>query len=319
MRLAILLAFPGLEFSGVLPVEVACGFLSSSRRYDGHKAAIVLDTGTQLITAVEVLPGNAPDNLGALELVEPSETNTGVPVKEAMGDAAYGDGDTRLDFADADRTLIARVPGRPIRKQCPREDFHIDLEAGTCTCPAGNVTRRIRPLGTRTAATGRTHQLKAYQFDGAVCGVCPLRTQCVAAAPGTGRTVRLHPQEALLQQDRALQRSEGFGEYRQRRVVVEHRLARLVQMGILQSRYFGRAKTKFRLYLEATVANLTLVEAKADLPAGTGGDSSADSALRAGSIRSVPAWLAKILSPALLASVALLKHISPNKAFRPEF
>ena len=310
MRLAILLAFPGLEFSGVLPVEVACGFLSSSRRYDGHKAAIVVDTGTQLITAVEVLPGNAPDNLGALELVEPSETNTGVPVGEAMGDAAYGDGDARLDFADAGRTLIARVPGRPNRKQCPREDFHIDLEAGTCTCPAGNVTRRIRPLGTRTAATGRTHQLKAYQFDGAVCGVCPLRTQCVAAAPGTGWTVRLHPQEALLQQDRALQRSEGFGECRQRRVV---------QMGILQSRYFGRAKTKFRLYLEATVANLTLVDAKADLPAGTGGDSSADSALRAGSIRSVPAWLAKILSPALLASVALLKHISPNKAFRPEF
>ena len=87
-----------------------------------------------------------------------------------------------------------------------------------------------------------------------------------------------------------LQRSEGFGEYRQRRVVVEHRLARLVQLGIRQSRYFERAKTKFRLYLEATVANLTLVAAKADLPAGTGGDSSADSALRAGSIRSVPAW-----------------------------
>ena len=100
---------------------------------------------------------------------------------------------------------------------------------------------------------------------------------------------------------------------------MEHRLARLVQMGILQSRYFGRAKTKFRLYLEATVANLTLVDAKADLSAGTDGDSIADSALRAGSIRSVPAWLAKILSPALLASVALLKHISPNKAFRPEF
>ena len=73
-------------------------------------------------------------------------------------------------------------------------------------------------------------------------------------------------------------------------MVVEHRLARLVQLGIRQSRYFERAKTKFRLYLEATVANLTLVAAKADLPAGTGGDSSADSALRAGSIRSVPAW-----------------------------
>ena len=65
-----------------------------------------------------------------------------------------------------------------------------------------------------------------------------------------------------MQQARALLQSEAFGEYRQRRVV-EHRLARLVQLGIRQSRYFGRAKTKFQLYLAATVANLTLAAAKA--------------------------------------------------------
>ena len=60
---------------------------------------------------------------------------------------------------------------------------------------------------------------------------------------GLGRTVQLHPQEALLQQARALQQSEAFAGYRQRRVVVEHRLARLVQLGIRQARYFGRTKT----------------------------------------------------------------------------
>ena len=60
----------------------------------------MVDTDSQLITAVDVLPGNAPDNLGALELVEQSEASTGVSVEEAMGDAAYGDGDTRQAFAD---------------------------------------------------------------------------------------------------------------------------------------------------------------------------------------------------------------------------
>ena len=30
----------------------------------------MVDTRSRLITAVEVLPGNAPDNLGSLELVE---------------------------------------------------------------------------------------------------------------------------------------------------------------------------------------------------------------------------------------------------------
>ena len=81
--------------------ELRHGHKSSRRRFDGHKAAIVVDTDSQLITAVDVLPGNAPDNLGALELVERSEVSTGAPVEEAMGDAAYGDGGTRQTFADA--------------------------------------------------------------------------------------------------------------------------------------------------------------------------------------------------------------------------
>ena len=47
----------------------------------------------------------------------------------------------------------------------------------------------------------------------------------------------------MLQQARALQQSAAYDEYRARRVVAEHRLARLVQLGIRQSRYFGKVKT----------------------------------------------------------------------------
>ena len=303
--------------------EMRHGHKSSSRRFDGHKAAIVVDTDSQLITAVEVLPGNAPDNLGALELVEQSEANTGVPAAEIMGDAAYGDGHTRQAFVDAGRTLIARVPGRPNRSHFPKEDFRIDLEAGSCTCPAGQVTRTIVPAGRRTDQMGRTYRLEAFRFDAAVCGACPLRSQCLAAKPGTGRTVRLHPQEALLQQARALQRSEGFAEYRQRRVVVEHRLARLVQLGIRQSRYFGRIKTRFQLYLAATVANLTLVAARAGLTGETGHGPSAGSALAAGMVNPAAncgaAWLGQIWALILLAAALLTKSLFPTRAFRPDF
>ena len=268
-------------------------------------------------------PDLAPDNLVALELVEQSEANTGVPVEEAMGDAAYGDGGTRQTFADAGRTLIARVPGRPNRSHFPKEDFRIDLEAGSCTCPAGQVTRRIVSFGTRTGPTGRTYRLKAFRFDAAVCGACPLRSQCLAAKPGAGGTVRLHPQEALLQQARARQYSEGFTEYRQRRVVVEHRLARLVHLGIRHSRYFGRIKTRFQLYLAATVANLTLVAAKAGLTGETGSGPSAGSALTAGMGNSAAntgaAWLGQIRTLTLLASASLTKSFFPTRGFRPGF
>ena len=303
--------------------EMRHGHKSSSKRFDGHKAAIVVDTGTQLITALEVLPGNAPDNLGALELVEQSEANTGVAVEGALADAAYGDGDTRQGFADAGRALIARVPGRPNRKHFPKEDFRIDLEAGACTCPAGQVTGTIVPVGKRTDRTGRVHQMRAFQFDGAVCGVCPLRPRCIAAKGRKGRGVQLHPQEALLQEARALQQSEAFAGYRQRRVVVEHRLARLVQLGIRQARYFGRVKTRFQLYLAATVANLTLVAAKMGLPGDAGNGPEVSSAVVAEVANTViifgPIHLGQNWSLAFLMSALLRQSHFPNKAFRPDF
>ena len=208
--------------------ELRHGHKSSRRRFDGHKAAIVVDTDSQLITAVDVLPGNAPDNLGALELVEQSEASTDSVVEEAMGDAAYGDGGTRQTFAEAGRQLVAKAPGRPNRKHFPKDDFHLDLTAGSCACPAGQVTHTIVPAGKRTDRTGRVYRLQAFQFDGAECRVCPLRSQCIAAQGRQGRRVQIHPQEALLQQARALQRSAAYDEYRKRRVVAEHRLARLV-------------------------------------------------------------------------------------------
>lgn len=296
------------------------GHKSKRKRFDGYKAAVVVDTDSQLITAVDALPGNAPDNLGALELVEQSEASAGVPVVEAMGDTAYGDGGTRQAFADAGRKLVARVPGRPNRKHFPKEDFVIDLVAGTCTCPAGQITRTIVPAGRRTDGTGTTHRLRAFRFEAAVCWACPLRSQCIAAKGRKGRQVLIHPQEALLQEARALQQSADYDQYRRRRVVAEHRLARLEQLGIRQARYFGRVKTKFRLYLAATVANLTLLANQIGVVGNPVDDSNGIVSTapigvnQAADCRSLPAsMLAWLRSP----SLALL--LFPNRAFRPDF
>ena len=307
--------------------ELRHGHKSSRRRFNGHKAAIVVDTDSQLITAVDVLPGNAPDNLGALELVEASEASTGSVVEEAMGDAAYGDGGTRQAFAEAGRRLVAKVPGRPDRKHFPKNDFHLDLAAGSCTCPAGQVTHAMVSAGKRTDAAGRVYRLQAFQFDGAVCRACPLRSQCIAAKGRQGRRVLIHPQEALLQEARALQQSAAYDEYRARRVVVEHRLARLVQLGIRQSRYFGRVKTKFQLYLAATVANLTLVAGKIGRSGSTGGGAAghrvvlndvhtvvANAAANFSVIRLGQLWSLILLTSALLPQL----HFQ-IRAFRPGF
>ena len=233
--------------------EMRHGRKSSSHRFNGHKVQVAVDTDTQLITAVDVLPGNAADAEQALEVVEASEAATGGQVVEVLGDCAYGAGETRAEFAAAGRRLIAKVPDLQNQGYFAKTDFQIDLEAGTCTCPHQHQTREFR------AAKGGGG---TFVFDTEICAACPLRAQCTRGQGG--RTVQVHPQEALLQQARALQQSPAFAEVRRRRQVVEHRIARLVQLGIRQARYLGRTKTLFQVGLAAAVANLTRLAATPD-------------------------------------------------------
>ena len=124
-----------------------------------------------------------------------------------------------------------------------------------------------------------------------------------------------------------MQQSADYDEYRARRVVVEHRLARLVQLGIRQSRYFGRAKTKFQLYLAATVANLTLVAGKIGLLGSTDGGAAGHRVVR-NDVRAVVAnaaanfsavRLGQLWSLILFVSALLPQLHFQIRAFRPGF
>ena len=242
--------------------EMRHGHKSKSKRFDGHKVSVAVDPESQLITGVAVLPGNAPDSDQALELVEETEENTRAEVEETIGDCAYGDGVTRRIFAEAGRKLIARVPSRRGGQYFAKEEFSIDLETQTCRCPAGQESCTVARKGSYTDRTGKSEPRRAFQFDPAICASCQLRPRCVRAGPGKGRTISLHPQEALLQEARRFQESEAYVVYSHFRQVAEHRLARLVQLGIRRARYFGREKTLFQVLMAATVANLTLVATK---------------------------------------------------------
>ena len=244
--------------------EMRHGRKSSSKRFDGHKAAIAVDAESQLITAVEVLAGNAADSEQALELTAASEKNTGLEVEETIGDCAYGSGNTRQAFADVQRKLVAKVSRHGHQEQISKEEFQIDLERMICTCPAEQTTQTLIKAGRWTDRYGTKHQRWAFLFEADGCTACARRSECVRGTRLQGRTIRLHPQEHLLQEARELQKSAAFKEYRQIRQTAEHRLARLVQLGMRQARYFGRRKTLFQLLMAATVANLTLVANKTE-------------------------------------------------------
>ena len=149
--------------------EMRHGRKSSSHRFNGHKAQIAVDTDSQLITAVDVLAGNAPDADHALEVVEASEAATGCQVVEVLGDCAYGAGETRAEFAARGRTIVAKVPEIHNQGLFTKTAFQIDLEAGTCTCPNQQVSHDLRP------AKGGGGM---FVFATETCAACPLRAQC---------------------------------------------------------------------------------------------------------------------------------------------
>ncbi len=221
------------------------GRKSKSKRFTGHKASIAVDLDSQLILDAAVLPGAAGDATGALEQVERVEQTTGQGVAQSLGDCAYGGGETRQAFADQGRELLAKVPQESDNQGLfPKRAFVLDLEQGTVTCPGGQTTTQF----TRERGGGQT-----FHF-GRRCQDCPLRAHCTTAVGG--RTLQVHPQEALLQAARAAQQTPAGREQLRERVVVEHRLARLGQLGVGQARYRGRRKSRCQLLVLATIANL---------------------------------------------------------------
>jgi len=104
------------------------------------------------------------------------------------GDSAYGTGDLRDAIGKAGhRAVIKPKPVQaPVEGGFTADDFAVDEQAGTVTCPAG-VTRTIPP--------GR------HVVFGAACRSCPLRARCTTSK--SGRALSLTPHDRLLRAARA--------------------------------------------------------------------------------------------------------------------
>ena len=233
------------------------GRKSHGQTFTGHKGAVAVDTATQLITAVASLAGNAAEGDNAAELVEASEANTGCEVEQVIGDTAYGSMETREALGE--REVIAPTVKPHSKRAISKDDFEMDVEHDRVVCPEGHETRQWTWVWNRPGAGKPKVRVKRFAFPKELCRACPRYADCVCDKRRRGRFVQLHPDEERLQAARALEQTEYFREQYRKRVIVEHRIARLVQLGIRQSRFRGRKMTAFQLLMAATVANLTLV------------------------------------------------------------
>jgi hypothetical protein len=192
------------------------------RRQDGYKAHLVIEPDTGLITATALTPPSGPEYsdaaVGIALLTEPEQPEQSEEPEqgfEVLADSAYGTGDMLAE--------LDRVGHRPVIKPWPLrpavadgftlDDFAVDETAGIVTCPNG-VTAPISP--TRTVTFG------------ARCRGCPLAARCTTSA--SGRSLRLHPHDALLRAHRKrAQDPEFVATYRQHRPLVERSIAWLTR------------------------------------------------------------------------------------------
>jgi IS5 family transposase len=220
------------------------GHKSRNRHFDGYKAHLSIDPDSELIDEVVATPANTRDRDAASDLLAPLEGEEDKP--EVLGDSAYADGATRDTLKEKGFTVTAKCP--PVRNATglfTKDRFSVDLQARTVTCPAG---ARVAISPTRDGGGRASFNPR--------CRTCPLRTACTKS--GAGRTITVHPHEAVLQQARAEQTEPGWVEhYRADRPIVERKIAHFVRKpwGGRRARTRGKARVATDLDTRASAIN----------------------------------------------------------------
>jgi hypothetical protein len=206
---------------------------------------VVVDPDFEMIEEVVLSPANSADHEAVEDLLAPCTASGQRPT--VVGDCAYAGGDLRERLRGQGYEVMARVPF-PVNRagRYSKDDFGVDLQAGTVTCPAGaNVAVRFADDG-----SGRA------DFAGH-CASCAQRERCTTSA--TGRSISIHRHEALLQEAKAAQADpEWRAAYRSTRPKVERKIAHLMRRshGGRRARSRGAARAVTDFVTRAAVVNM---------------------------------------------------------------
>jgi hypothetical protein len=229
--------------------EARHGHKTAAHGFDGYKAHVAVDPDSEVISAAEVSSATTGDAVVAPMLLDDLVQGPGEPATQAVvyGDSAYGTGAhlAWLDQQGVRPMVTTQVPTAP-GGRFTKDQFRIDLQAQTVTCPA-RVTVAIIPV---RRGGGRAR-------FGVACSVCPLRQACTTSV--RGRVVAVHPHEAELAAARARQRDPSWRtDYRATRPKVERKLAHLLRRrhGGRRARVRGLVRVTQDFRLLAAAVNL---------------------------------------------------------------
>ena len=191
---------------------------------DGYKAHVAVEPETGLVTHCDLTSGTVADAAAGAVLIDDDRG-----ARVILGDSAYGAGELRDHLDDKNKTAVIKPP--PLRAAVDGgfslDDFDIDTEKRTVTCPAGVTVALVR---------------RKANFGGN-CKTCPLKNRCTTATKG--RMITLHPNHDLLAAARTQARTDSFDQqYRRWRPMVERSIAWLTRGTNRRLRYRGVARNR---------------------------------------------------------------------------
>jgi transposase len=223
---------------------------SAARPFTGYKIHAAADAEAPLLTSITLSPGNEHDGHHAATLVDQQPEHRR-PTR-VIGDTAYGNIEAREELAERSVAVLAPVHSTsPKDGAIAKDEFRIDLEADTVTCPQGKTTPIYKPRRSGPSQTGT----RVARFSRTDCEPCPLRERC---APSGRRDIRISRREDLRQA--ALQALSDPDE-RDHLYRVRPRIERLLGLIVhryrgRKSRYLGARKSAFQALWTAVLVNL---------------------------------------------------------------
>jgi hypothetical protein len=165
------------------------GRKSRSVRVDGYKRHVLHDLDSGLIRAVGITPANVPE-ASVTEAISADLDQQGACLKELHIDRAYLSSHL---VRERSGELEIYCKAWPVRngKRFHKQTFVLDWERQTIQCPA----KQEMPF----VPGGVVH------FPKEICAQCPLKAQCTTSSEG--RSVSIHPDEALLTELRERQQT----------------------------------------------------------------------------------------------------------------
>jgi len=218
------------------------GRKSRSVLFDGYKRHVLRDLDTGLVPAVGITAANVPEATVTDDIAAGLDA-AGWHLAELHIDRAYLSSALVRDRGPDLAVFCKAWRVRNASGRFAKDQFALDFGAGQLTCPAG-VSMPFRP--------GKT-----VRFPKDTCAACALRARCTASS--NGRSVSIHPDEALLAELRQRQQTpQGRAELRER-TAVEHALAHVGHWQGRRARYRGVRKNLFDLRRVAVVHNLHII------------------------------------------------------------